>query len=268
MIRFTLTKSYSVSWGWINQVLSSPSRTLAGKEKASMAIKNTVGISTNMRNHGQTSASKATSTPIATAATSAMANHDYGLTSSSGGTTGGYQVGGTNGTGAQVMEFNRNMMLQQQSYNSAEAQKNRDWQEYMSNTAYQRAMEDMKKAGLNPILAYQQGGASTPAGGQATSAMAAGQTDTESYSENWGYNSAESYNVLAKVLSDLTYALISNYQNSEWRPTVILDKVGKTVKDVGNQIANHFASEAWRQNRSATNAGYDNNPHREGREWK
>ncbi len=54
------------------------------------------------------------------------------------------------------------------SYNSAEALANRNFQERMSNTSYQRAVEDMRKAGLNPILAFANGGASTPGGAAAT----------------------------------------------------------------------------------------------------
>ena len=38
------------------------------------------------------------------------------------------------------------------------------FQRDMSNTSYQRAMDDMRKAGLNPILASKVGGASTPTG--------------------------------------------------------------------------------------------------------
>lgn len=59
-----------------------------------------------------------------------------------------------------------------QNFNSAQAQANRDFQERMRKTQYQTAVEDLKAAGLNPMLAYHQGGAGTPQGSTGTSSPA------------------------------------------------------------------------------------------------
>jgi len=72
------------------------------------------------------------------------------------------------------------------NYASAkQAKKQMDFQEKMSNSAYQRAVNDMRKAGLNPVLAAGSP-ASTPGG-------AMGQTGNMADAMGKGVNSALAY---------------------------------------------------------------------------
>lgn len=78
-----------------------------------------------------------------------------------------------------------NLQIQQNNsaFNAHEAALNREWsadqadinrayQTDMSNTVWQRGVRDMQAAGMNPMLAYSQGGAPAPQGNMAQSSAA------------------------------------------------------------------------------------------------
>lgn len=55
------------------------------------------------------------------------------------------------------MDFQRDSADRAMQFNHDEAELSRKWQEYMSNTAHQREIKDLKAAGLNPVLSAQAG---------------------------------------------------------------------------------------------------------------
>lgn len=74
---------------------------------------------------------------------------------------------------AMTNSANVDMMREQSQFSANEATKTRDWQEWMADTSYRRAMNDMHAAGLNPMLAFSQGGAAVPSGATGSAAAPA-----------------------------------------------------------------------------------------------
>lgn len=93
-------------------------------------------------------------------------------------------------------QFNSAEALKNREFQAKEAQLQRDWYESMSNSAYTRAVADMKNAGINPILAYAQGGAASSGTGLPSSSAA-------SYNSTGG----DTVSSLLSAVADIIYAI-------------------------------------------------------------
>lgn len=156
---------------------------------------------------------------------------------------------------AEANKIQADLWRMQSNYNAAEAEKARQFQERMSNTAYQRAVIDLKKAGLNPILAAGNMGASTPSGSSASSGLASA-SKASTFAESYGYSSGAS-----KAHTEGHSNSGSHSENSSWSSSAggshsenssqsrtqakeIIEGLGKVFNGVSSAMSNSMSKQA------------------------
>jgi hypothetical protein len=89
------------------------------------------------------------------------------------------------GIGGFLTNQSQQQLAQQaQQFSAAQSDKQMQFQQEMRSTQYQTAVDDLKKAGLNPMLAYTQGGAGTPVGSAAVGQQAQLKNPVEGFSHS------------------------------------------------------------------------------------
>lgn len=161
----------------------------------------------------------------------------------------------------QQMAFNAEQAAINREFNAGEALKQRDWTKEMSGTQYQRAVADMKNAGLNPMLAYSQGGASSGAGStaQGQAGAAGAQIPSQNSIQN-ALNSASAFAALDKIKAE-TNNVESQTEVNEANREFIEKQTDNAVTTGANlQVTTEKLLEEIKALRAETQNKLDENP--------
>lgn len=122
------------------------------------------------------------------------------------------------------------------------AREQMSFQKEMSNTAYQRATADMKKAGINPMLAYMQGGASSPQGASGSAQMARLDSERMGDALTSGINSAIDTTRLKKELKETDSRIsLQDAQKTQSKAQASLQNSLKTQSEAQASLLNTSA---------------------------